>query len=678
MKKITLVAAILGSAYFANAQVGIGTATPSTSAMLHIESSNKGVVIPNVELTSTAIYAPIVGDTQTSLLVYNIATSSDSSTATAVSPGFYYWENSQWQRITTKAELYAAVGNVTNIQSDLDTIKKILKVGYPSNNINGDTSTIGSTFGGGMVFTPGTDSSTVGQIEYVYFDGTNYVKQDITATLKNFISNNETKTYIVTYNKKQYYLSESFKGDTNTSNWTSVPTGAILIDVVGGVVNNFSEIIGDTSTIVTINGDTMTIANYFNSLAGDSNTVYFNNTNNSVVVGDTNVAAYTFYLKDKNGNAQTINLAQIVKATETVTTLVGDSTTAIYTYTNEKGDTTTINIRSSVVNNFVEILNDTTTYNNKQVTIKNIIEEIAANASGNMTFIPGADSATFLSNSKFEYIDNSGNVNIVLFKDIVAANETLTFLERKADTGTFDSTTLQTEPTAALGKVIYRYSSEKGIQYIDITADVLNSFNNNDVINAIKNITKSNGDVYYTTTIINADTATGQKEILANNFYIVKNVNGNEIKEIVTVPIDINQLITTINNATIEEKNKIKQALGDTYTTNNTSVFTGNTYVDGTTTYYIYKGVFTTNITANTAVTTGIILDKAAHEILSIDLKYDRGTSKGLTASLTDIKITADTSVAMNIGVGNTYNVLHTQTITNAKVIVEFASAIKP
>lgn len=45
MKKITLMAALLGSAYFSNAQVGIGTPTPNASAMLDITATNKGVLI---------------------------------------------------------------------------------------------------------------------------------------------------------------------------------------------------------------------------------------------------------------------------------------------------------------------------------------------------------------------------------------------------------------------------------------------------------------------------------------------------------------------------------------------------------------------------------------------------------------------------------------------------------
>ena len=47
MKKITIMAALLGSAYFANAQVGIGTPAPANSSQLDIVANNKPNSIVN-------------------------------------------------------------------------------------------------------------------------------------------------------------------------------------------------------------------------------------------------------------------------------------------------------------------------------------------------------------------------------------------------------------------------------------------------------------------------------------------------------------------------------------------------------------------------------------------------------------------------------------------------------
>jgi len=132
-------------------------------------------------------------------LVYNTATAGD------VTPGFYYWFNNKWERIVNQTQLDEAIGNITDLQGDVSKIIALLKVAFPSNNLVDPTVT-GDTHGGGMVFTPGTTPT----IEYVYFDGTDYVKKDITADIIDIIKGAETKTKIVTIDNTPYYVSESY------------------------------------------------------------------------------------------------------------------------------------------------------------------------------------------------------------------------------------------------------------------------------------------------------------------------------------------------------------------------------------------------------------------------------------------------------------------------------------
>src|ERR1700738_3368559 len=95
MQKITLLIAFSFCILFSKlyGQVGIGTLTPNTSAMLDVSSTNKGLLIPRVALTGTTdvvtIPTPAV-----SLLVYNTATNGAGSTA--VRPGYYYWNGTGW------------------------------------------------------------------------------------------------------------------------------------------------------------------------------------------------------------------------------------------------------------------------------------------------------------------------------------------------------------------------------------------------------------------------------------------------------------------------------------------------------------------------------------------------------------------------------------------------------
>ncbi len=76
---------------FANAQIGIGTETPDATAILDIVSSDKGVLLPRVNLTSNVL--DIDGDTYQpkGLIIYNIGTT--------LPKGYYYWNGSEWRTI---------------------------------------------------------------------------------------------------------------------------------------------------------------------------------------------------------------------------------------------------------------------------------------------------------------------------------------------------------------------------------------------------------------------------------------------------------------------------------------------------------------------------------------------------------------------------------------------------
>lgn len=79
-----------------NAQVGIGTNSPSSSAQLEVKSTTKGFLSPRVSLTATNLASPITSPA-TGLLVFNTATAGTSPNN--VTPGFYYYDGSKWQRI---------------------------------------------------------------------------------------------------------------------------------------------------------------------------------------------------------------------------------------------------------------------------------------------------------------------------------------------------------------------------------------------------------------------------------------------------------------------------------------------------------------------------------------------------------------------------------------------------
>ena len=91
MKKYLLLSPLLISMTMFS-QVGIGTTSPDPSSILDIRSSNSGLLVPRVNLTSTTDAITIPNPAE-SLLVYNL------NTINNVSRGFYYWQDNVWTPI---------------------------------------------------------------------------------------------------------------------------------------------------------------------------------------------------------------------------------------------------------------------------------------------------------------------------------------------------------------------------------------------------------------------------------------------------------------------------------------------------------------------------------------------------------------------------------------------------
>ncbi|WCM41297.1 hypothetical protein MG290_10045 [Flavobacterium sp. CBA20B-1] len=101
--KIIFLSAILFSA-LASAQVKIGgtDGIPNPNAMLEVEATNKGILLPRVELSSTTLPAPLTGHVQ-GMTVYNTVTTGD------VVPGQYYNDGTKWNRIANSTDISAVI-----------------------------------------------------------------------------------------------------------------------------------------------------------------------------------------------------------------------------------------------------------------------------------------------------------------------------------------------------------------------------------------------------------------------------------------------------------------------------------------------------------------------------------------------------------------------------------------
>lgn len=259
----------LGS-YAAYSQVGIGTPMPNASSQLEVVAADKGVLIPKISLTGSTDATTITNGNVNSLLVFNTATISD------IKPGYYYWYNSKWNRIVISTEIAANPGTV--------------------------------------IYNPNNQ-------QFTYIDASGNTQNiDIGAIVKA----NETVTSLINNGGGSY-------------TYTNEAGTAVNIDVVGDVTTNFSTIVNNPAV-------TTIIQDIVNKTEGN---VSFDSTTNQ------------FTYVDNFGNTQIVDVSTIVKANETITTLDKDpANNGQYTYTSENATTTKIDVVGDVVNNSAVILNN--------------------------------------------------------------------------------------------------------------------------------------------------------------------------------------------------------------------------------------------------------------------------------------------------------------------------------
>jgi hypothetical protein len=87
---------VLGGTGTNTVNVGIGTTTPDTTAILELKSINRGLLLPRIALTNTTSASPL-GYHTAGMTLYNTATAG--SGTTAVTPGYYYDNGSAWVRL---------------------------------------------------------------------------------------------------------------------------------------------------------------------------------------------------------------------------------------------------------------------------------------------------------------------------------------------------------------------------------------------------------------------------------------------------------------------------------------------------------------------------------------------------------------------------------------------------
>ncbi|MDM1381516.1 hypothetical protein HX024_02215 [Myroides marinus] len=270
MKKniITLLAVVLSATAFAQVKngVGFGAKKVDPSAALQVDATDKGVLIPRIEIKDLATYglagngAPVGG-----MIVFNKTAVANADATKAISVGFHYWSTAtaKWELITSQTQLNNVVKEVKE-----EVKKEIEKI----TNITGGTTGNNSYL---VSFKPdedGKDGST-GVLSYLYpqkdAEGkiTGYDKKTI--SFAQLVKDQESNTFIreITKTVKNDKGEDVVKivgyvyfNEDAINNWKKDPEnvgGAVVIpdnkgkilDISTVVTNNTENIFKDKETI---------------------------------------------------------------------------------------------------------------------------------------------------------------------------------------------------------------------------------------------------------------------------------------------------------------------------------------------------------------------------------------------------------------------------------------------
>jgi len=129
MKTISLTLVSIICSVYGFSQIGIGTTNPASSSILDVNSSDKGLLIPRVDLDDVSTATPI-NTPATGLLVYNQGGDE--------TDGFYYWNGTSWIPFTSgqSTALFSAENGLTQVGTKVELGGALTKNTTITNNGN--------------------------------------------------------------------------------------------------------------------------------------------------------------------------------------------------------------------------------------------------------------------------------------------------------------------------------------------------------------------------------------------------------------------------------------------------------------------------------------------------------------------------------------------------------------
>jgi hypothetical protein len=206
--------------------VGIGTSSPSASAILDLTSSSKGLLPPRVGLTAKSGTSSPIASPTTGLIVYN--TASTGTGGDAVTPGYYYYNGTIWTRMDSEGwstGVPITIGAVTTAPT-----KGTIVIDYVRyRNIGGKEyeveynflqSSAGTTGAGDYLFTlPASlqfDFTVPGLKAYTDIAGYNGMKNRIASSQGDLlVTNFHSSTIAIPYDATRFRIMNNHWGDNS-------------------------------------------------------------------------------------------------------------------------------------------------------------------------------------------------------------------------------------------------------------------------------------------------------------------------------------------------------------------------------------------------------------------------------------------------------------------------------
>ena len=429
MKKFTIYHIfflILSTVSFA--QVGVGTTSPLASSALDVTATNKGLLVPRVALTGSTDTATIASPA-TSLLVYN--TASAGTSPNTVSPGYYYFNGTQWERLTNGGA--NSVGAFTTATANGATITGgILQLAPASVDYGGIVNTDAQTFSGTKTFNVDAivNGLTVGK-------GTNSGLTNSAFGYRALFSNNNSNS---TNNSAFGY--QALKDLTSGTNNNAFGSGALQKTTSGSqniaigtnslnsnVLGNFNIGIGHGSLFATLGtgsilspttGGSANVA--IGSGALSANTTGTFNTALGFSSGGTNEGGYkntviganTGFSATNLNNATAIGFGAIATANNSIQLGNADVTNVNTSGTITAGAITYPNV-GGATGQVLTTNGSVASWTNNTSTSPSITNDNSNNVTGYPTWVTGATTGNLplkISSSKFTFNPSTGDATI--------------------------------------------------------------------------------------------------------------------------------------------------------------------------------------------------------------------------------------------------------------------------